>query len=145
MKYLGYKTQIIKTMSRYLMIGDFFMFTFQRSVWDRTIFQHNRKKCRKTDIAHLKNRMYPRLHNSLTVRDNPIKTRITLVFLKILGHPIWNYCFYLCRISVVKYRLFFTHSGQNGYKFTEKSVIHLFILKIYKFVCPIYFLYVSLL
>lgn len=98
----------------------FFMFTFQRSVWDRTIFQHNRKKCRKTNIAHLKNRMYPRLHNSLTVRDNPIKTRITLVFLKILGHPIWNYCFYLCRISVVKYRLFFTHSGQNGYKFTEK-------------------------
>lgn len=78
------------------------------------------KKCRKTDIAHLKNRMYPRLHNSLTVRDNPIKTRITLVFLKILGHPIWNNCFYLCRISVVKYRLFFTHSGQNGYKFTEK-------------------------
>lgn len=78
------------------------------------------KKCRKTDIAHLKNRMYPRLHNSLTVRDNPIKTRITLVFLKILGHPIWNYCFYLCRISVVKYRLFFTHSDQNGYKFTEK-------------------------
>lgn len=144
-KYLGYKTQIIKTMSGYLMIGDFFMFTFQRSVWDRTIFQHNRKKCRKTDIAHLKNRMYPRLHNSLTVRDNPIKTRITLVFLKILGHPIWNYCFYLCRISVVKYRLFFTHSGQNGYKFTEKICNSFVYFKDIWICLSNIFLYVSLL
>lgn len=87
-KYLGYKTQIIKTMSGCLMIGDFSCLPFKGVYGIGQYFNTTEKKCRKTDIAHLKNRMYPRLHNSLTVRDNPIKTRITLVFLKILGHPI---------------------------------------------------------
>lgn len=86
-KYLGYKTQLIKTMSGYLMIVIFHVYLSKECVGSDNI-STQQKKCRKTDIAHLKNRMYPRLHNSLTVRDNPIKTRITLVFLKILGHPI---------------------------------------------------------
>lgn len=63
-------------------------------MWDRTILKHNGKNAKETDIAHLKNRMYPRLHNSLTVRDDPRKTIITLV-LEYLGIIVLLYAEYL--------------------------------------------------
>lgn len=63
-------------------------------MWDRTILKHNGKNAEETDIAHLKNRMYPRLHNSLTVRDDPRKTIITLV-LEYLGIIVLLYAEYL--------------------------------------------------